>query len=76
MSTDLLCRVVKTLEFPLKVFIQSSSATIYEHSEDRFMTESNRDFGIDFSMDVCKKWEAVLEQFDFPKTKIIYKISY
>ncbi len=70
-STDLLCRVVKTLEFPPKVFIQSSSATIYEHSEEKFMTESNGNIGIDFSMDVCKKWEDVFNSHDLPRTKKI-----
>ena len=36
-STDLLCRVVQKLINPPKVFIQSSSATIYKYSEDDFM---------------------------------------
>jgi len=56
-STALLCEVVQELEFPAKIFIQSSSATIYRHSEDKLMTEAKGEIGIDFSMDVCKKWE-------------------
>lgn len=70
-STNLLCKVVQELKFPPKVFIQSSSATIYKHSEDKLMTESKGEIGIDFSMDVCKKWETVFNSFALPKTKKI-----
>ncbi|SEC84533.1 hypothetical protein SAMN04489761_3752 [Tenacibaculum sp. MAR_2009_124] len=71
LSTDLLCRTVKHLDCPPKVFIQSSSATIYKHSEKKFMTELDGDIGIDFSMDVCKKWEQVFNSHHLPKTKKI-----
>lgn len=70
-STALLCEVIQTLKFPPKVFIQSSSATIYKHSEDQFMTEENGESGIDFSMDVCKKWEQVFNTYELSKTKKI-----
>lgn len=75
-STDLLCRVIKGLKFPPKVFIQSSSATIYSHSEDKLMTENKGDIGSDFSMDVCKKWEVIFNSYNLPKTrKIITRTS-
>lgn len=75
-STNLLCKVVQKLQFPPKVFIQSSSATIYRHSEDKLMTEKNGEIGTDFSMDVCKKWEAVFNVYQFKKTrKIIIRTS-
>jgi uncharacterized protein (TIGR01777 family) len=70
-STNLLCRVVQKLKFPPKVFIQSSSATIYRYSEDVLMTEKKGEIGADFSMDVCKKWETVFNSFNLPKTKKI-----
>ncbi|MFY0630733.1 MAG: TIGR01777 family oxidoreductase [Flavobacteriaceae bacterium] len=70
-STNILCQVIQKLENPPKVFIQSSSATIYRHSEDKIMTEKRGEIGIDFSMDVCKKWEMVFNSFDLPKTKKI-----
>ncbi|CAL2090820.1 TIGR01777 family oxidoreductase [Tenacibaculum sp. 190524A02b] len=70
-STALLCEVVQDLAFPPKVFIQSSSATIYRYSEDKIMTESKGEIGIDFSMDVCKKWEEVFNSYHLPKTKKI-----
>ena len=70
-STNLLCKVVQELKFPPKVFIQSSSATIYRHSEDKLMTENKGEIGADFSMDVCKKWETVFNSYHLPKTKKI-----
>ncbi len=70
-STSVLCEVIQELKFPPKVFIQSSSATIYRHSKDKLMTEDEGEIGIDFSMDVCKKWEQVFNAFELPKTKKI-----
>jgi hypothetical protein len=75
-STNLLCKVIQGLKFPPKAFIQSSSATIYRHSEDTLMTENMGEIGTDFSMDVCKKWEAVFDIYNLPKTrKIITRTS-
>lgn len=68
-STKVLCEVVQELKHPPKVFIQSSSATIYRHSEDKLMTEKNGEIGVDFSMDVCKKWEATFNSYNLSKTK-------
>lgn len=70
-STSVLCEAVQGLKFPPKVFIQSSSATIYRHAEEVLMTENKGEIGTDFSMDVCKKWEATFEQYELPKTKKI-----
>jgi len=70
-STHVLCQVVQQLEHPPKVFIQSSSATIYRHSVDKLMTEKRGEIGIDFSMDVCKKWEMVFNSYSLPQTKKI-----
>jgi len=70
-STHVLCQTILDLENPPKVFIQSSSATIYRHSEDKLMTESEGEIGTDFSMDVCKKWELVFNSYDLPRTKKI-----
>lgn len=70
-STNLLCKVIQELKFPPKVCIQSSSATIYRHSEDKIMTEKSGEIGTDFSMDVCKKWETVFNAYTLPITKKI-----
>lgn len=75
-STSLLCKVVQELKYPPKLFIQSSSATIYRHSEDKFMTEKLGEIGEDFSMDVCKKWESTFNAYQFKNTqKIITRTS-
>lgn len=70
-STHLLCQTILQMENPPKVFIQSSSATIYRHSEDKLMTEKSGEIGVDFSMDVCKKWEMVFNSYQLPRTKKI-----
>ena len=70
-STHILCKTVLELENPPKVFIQSSSATIYRHSEDKLMTEKKGEIGLDFSMDVCKKWEIVFNSYELQRTKKI-----
>lgn len=70
-STHILCQTILELENPPKVFIQSSSATIYRHSEDKLMTEGEGEIGADFSMDVCKKWELVFNSYHLPRTKKI-----
>ncbi len=70
-STNILCKVVQELQNPPKVFIQSSSATIYRHSEGKLMTEKSGEIGVDFSMDVCKKWEMIFNSYHLPNTKKI-----
>ncbi len=75
-STAVLCNVIQGLKHPPKVFIQSSSATIYKHSETHLMTEDSGQIGTDFSMDVCKKWEQLFESYALPGTiKIITRTS-
>lgn len=46
-----------------KVWINASSATIYEGSLVKLMTEANGDIGNDFSMTVCKAWESAFNSF-------------
>ena len=70
-STKVLCEAVLALKQPPKVFIQSSSATIYQHSEEAFMTEAEGRIGADFSMDVCKAWEQLFKSYTFRNTKKI-----
>jgi len=49
---------------PPKVWMNSSSATIYEGSFDYANTEENGIIGEDFSMNICKEWEQTF--FDIP----------
>lgn len=57
-STNILCQAILQAENPPKLWLNSSSATTYVHSETQQMTEDEGIIGDDFSMNVCKKWEA------------------
>jgi uncharacterized protein len=56
---------------PPKVWLNSSTATIYRHAEDRPMTEQDGDIGSGFSVEVAKAWEKTLENAYTPHTRKI-----
>ena len=56
-STMALGHAVAACQNPPKVWINSSSATIYNASFDQLTTETSTDIGDDFSMNICKEWE-------------------
>jgi uncharacterized protein (TIGR01777 family) len=75
-STRLLGEAIINCKTPPKVWINASSATIYVDSRDQLMTESTGIIGNDFSMDVCKKWEAEFNRIKLPRTrKVVTRIS-
>lgn len=51
--------------------INSSTATIYRHAEDRPMTEEIGDIGSGFSVEVAKAWEEAFFAFKLPVTRQI-----
>jgi len=55
--TNLLNRVVAKLQHPPKLWVNSASATIYRHAEDRPQTEADGGIGEGFSVEICKAWE-------------------
>ncbi|RQO32194.1 TIGR01777 family protein [Taibaiella sp. KBW10] len=57
-STTLLQQSIETCTQPPKVWLNASSATIYVHAETQQMTEGSGIIGDDFSMNICKSWEA------------------
>lgn len=57
-STKILQKAVNECKKPPAVWINSSTATIYEHSEKEPMSEENGIIGNDFSMNVARQWEA------------------
>ena len=63
-STAILNIAVLSCKNPPKHWLNSSTATIYRHSEDKQMTETNGEIGSDFSMDVAKTWEQTF--FEVP----------
>lgn len=54
---------------PPALWVNSSTATIYRHAEDRPMTESSGDIGTGFSVEVAKAWERTLFADDLPHTR-------
>lgn len=57
-STKTLQDAWNTCKNPPKIWLNASSATTYIHAETELMTESTGRIGDDFSMNICKKWEA------------------
>ncbi|RKN86248.1 TIGR01777 family oxidoreductase [Paenibacillus ginsengarvi] len=54
---------------PPPLWINSSTATIYRHAEDRAMTEEHGEIGTGFSVEVAKAWENAFFSFTLPKTR-------
>ena len=67
-STKILNQAVLKCKIPPKHWLNSSTSTIYRHSEDKQMTESNGEIGDDFSMNVAKSWEKAFFETKTPKT--------
>ncbi|WP_130734136.1 TIGR01777 family oxidoreductase [Flavobacterium sp. J27] len=63
-STAILNIAVLSCKNPPQHWLNSSTATIYRHSEDKQMTERNGEIGEDFSMNVAKTWEQTF--FEVP----------
>jgi uncharacterized protein len=75
-SVNVLAEAINELNQKPKVWIQFASATIYRHSEDKEMTEADGEFGEDFSVEVCRKWEECFEAKQLPGVrKLILRCS-
>lgn len=70
-TTNLLGDSLLACKNPPKIWMNSSTATIYRHAEDRPMTEEKGEIGSGFSVDVAKNWENHFFAFDLPKTRKI-----
>ena len=57
-STAILGLAIKQCIHPPLLWINAASATIYPHATSSPRTEAFVDFANDFSVTVCKKWEA------------------
>ena len=68
-TTRILGELIKTCQRPPKLWINSSSATIYRHAEDRPMTEQNGEVAEGFSVEVVKAWEKAFFEFNLPNTR-------
>lgn len=56
---------------PPALWINSSTATLYRHAEDRPMTEDEGEVGSGFSVEVAKEWEKLFFSYKLPNTRQI-----
>lgn len=70
-TTAELSQAIASAEHTPPVWINSSTATIYRHAEDRSMTESTGELGTGFSVEVAKAWESALFADELPATRRI-----
>ena len=54
---------------PPELWINSSTATIYRHTEDRPMTEANGEIGTGFSIGIATQWEKCFFDFKLSSTR-------
>lgn len=68
-STRILALAIQKAENPPNVWLNAASSTIYVHSETQEMTEDDGIIGDDFSMNVCKQWEAEFFKHNLQSTR-------
>ena len=68
-ATEVLGKAIQQCKNPPKLWINSSSATIYRHAVDRTMDEETGDIGTGFSVDVCQQWEKIFNSTQTPSTR-------
>lgn len=65
-TTRQLAVALRSCANPPQLWVNSSTATIYRHAEDRPMTESGGELGDGFSVSVAKAWEHELFDGELP----------
>jgi len=68
-TTKAIGEAIQKCSFPPKLWINSSTATIYRHAEDKPMTEATGEIGSGFSVNVARQWEKSFFDFDLPATR-------
>jgi NAD dependent epimerase/dehydratase family enzyme len=68
-TTRELARAIRACERPPSLWVNSSTATIYRHAEDRAMTEAAGELGEGFSVDVATAWEREFFEGELPDTR-------
>ena len=68
-TTRELSDAIAACAVPPPLWINSSTATIYRHADDREMTESTGELGAGFSVEVATEWERELYRRDLPGTR-------
>jgi uncharacterized protein (TIGR01777 family) len=68
-TTRMLGEAILKCNHPPKLWINSSTATIYRHAEDRPMTEDYGEIGTGFSVSVALAWEKSFFDFQLQNTR-------
>ena len=68
-TTKVIGEAILTCQKPPSLWINSSTATIYRHAEDRPMTEADGELGNGFSVNVAKQWEQSFFDFQLSGTR-------
>jgi uncharacterized protein len=68
-TTKILGGAILKCKNPPQLWINSSTATIYRHAEDRPMTESTGEIGTGFSVNVATNWEKAFFDFNLTETR-------
>jgi uncharacterized protein len=68
-TTRMLGEATMQCKNPPVLWINSSTATIYRHAEDRPMTEDQGEIGKGFSVDVATRWEKAFFAFHLKQTR-------
>jgi uncharacterized protein len=68
-STKAIGEAIQQISHPPKLWINSSSATIYRHATDKAQDEYTGEIKNDFSVQVCKQWEEVFYKQYTPHTR-------
>jgi uncharacterized protein len=68
-TTAALHGAVTRASTPPRLWLNSSTATIYRHATDRPNTESAGELGTGFSVDVAREWERVFFDGELPATR-------
>ncbi len=68
-STRALGEAILQCSNPPPIWVNSSTATIYRHAEDKPMTENEGEIGTGFSVGIAKAWEKAFFDFSLHKTR-------
>jgi uncharacterized protein (TIGR01777 family) len=68
-ATRVLGLAIQKAKNPPALWINSSTATIYRHAEDRPMDEGTGEIGSGFSVDVATAWEKAFFESQIPQTR-------
>ncbi len=68
-TTRELAASIRACNAPPALWINSSTATIYRHADDRPMTESTGELGEGFSVNVARAWEKEFFDGELPGTR-------